>query len=657
MATAGFKTTSLKHTELKSNISAPVTALTFFDKFYICAGEGSYLKVFHIEKSLLIKSKKIFCHASIHNLKVITALGSENSTVYAVLGGKSIRLVKVSRHGADIELLCDEKRFNSWIWDAIPLETDNIGHFKRNTVGTVFNEVLIWKPYDDNAIVHRENHVTRRVDKRLRGHEGVIFDVVFRNDGQQLLSVSDDRSIRMWCLDDSTCLHVFYGHKARVWTVAFFSNHFVSIGEDATCILWTIDGSIAKKFKGHRGKSIWSLAVDEESQRIATGGGDGGIRLWSASDVLSKQFHSSSDISLPDDVIGELSNHDDDDYPRTIRLLNANEILVLTNNGCFVHHKAKERSWDVIFRDKKYSSYCCVDVDRDLRLAVFDSFVSTEIEAFDAKVFSIFTLSTSRISTDVSERYLVACGPEGRIFVWTIFINDKSIQLKEKGRFQLPYCRQRWAAAVDILDVPRFPVKCAHIEFALVVGDRRGSLHVFYKAKRNSGIECEGPTQSLLSTHGKTGVTSVTIAGKYIYTTGKDGFYRKFLIDDQLLLQQMDQNRVCKGMDWIEGIEVSSNDILVYGFYMQSYFAIWSSSSNEMLLKISCGGGYRSWDLFMPSLGDHSCSFVYLKGPIIKSCFVPIIRNQLIVKEGLHGREIKCIKVLGKIKVNDVIGE
>lgn len=62
--------------------------------------------------------------------------------------------------------------------------------------GTVFNEVHLWKPFEKNeqgdAIVFKE----------LKGHEGVIFGMRFNEDASQVLSVSDDRTIRIWPLKD-----------------------------------------------------------------------------------------------------------------------------------------------------------------------------------------------------------------------------------------------------------------------------------------------------------------------------------------------------------------------------------------------------------------------------------------------------------------------
>lgn len=51
--------------------------------------------------------------------------------------------------------------------------------------GTVFRLVLIWKIE------------TGQVLKKLEGHTGVIFDVIFCSSGA-VASVSDDRTVRFW---------------------------------------------------------------------------------------------------------------------------------------------------------------------------------------------------------------------------------------------------------------------------------------------------------------------------------------------------------------------------------------------------------------------------------------------------------------------------
>ena len=67
--------------------------------------------------------------------------------------------------------------------------------------------------------------------------------------------MSDDRSIRHWDLASGECLQVLYGHVARVWDAKFLHQFIVSIGEDATCIIWDKTSNLIKKFKGHQGSN------------------------------------------------------------------------------------------------------------------------------------------------------------------------------------------------------------------------------------------------------------------------------------------------------------------------------------------------------------------------------------------------------------------
>ena len=45
-------------------------------------------------------------------------------------------------------------------------------------------------------------------------------------------------------------------------------NHIVSIGEDATCRVWNYDGQCLSVIEGHKGRSVWSLAIDSDQQIV-----------------------------------------------------------------------------------------------------------------------------------------------------------------------------------------------------------------------------------------------------------------------------------------------------------------------------------------------------------------------------------------------------
>ncbi len=85
--------------------------------------------------------------------------------------------------------------------------------------GTIYNQVLLWSA--QSGVIY----------SKLDGHQGVIFNISFKND--YLFSVSDDRSINVWKMDiardgqrtsinHSELYTRFYGHDARVWKCACF---------------------------------------------------------------------------------------------------------------------------------------------------------------------------------------------------------------------------------------------------------------------------------------------------------------------------------------------------------------------------------------------------------------------------------------------------
>ena len=63
--------------------------------------------------------------------------------------------------------------------------------------------------------------------------QGVIFNLHFHGNKNQLSTVSDDRSIRLWSLDGSSskAVLVLYGHTARVWDCQLLDDVIVSVGE------------------------------------------------------------------------------------------------------------------------------------------------------------------------------------------------------------------------------------------------------------------------------------------------------------------------------------------------------------------------------------------------------------------------------------------
>ncbi|NXA45274.1 WDR6 protein, partial [Nothocercus julius] len=226
-------------------------------------------------------------------------------------------------------------------------------------------------------------------------------------------------------------------------------------------------------------------------------------------------------------------------------------------------------------------------------------------------------------------------------------------------------CKQRWLTCAALL--PRDGLLC---------GDRRGSLLLYPccsaadtespgpAAASPDGTGCssepepsfleqketlplEEPLSVLFGLHGKTGVTSVTCHGGYIYSTGRDGCYRQLRVRAGQL-EVLHKRRPCKGLQWLEELHFTpSGDLLVLGFHGDS-FVVWSSRAGENLHRVPCGGGHRSWSYSSDRSAE---AFAYIKqGDVMLYRSAPQPCEQRVLLASLHGRQIACVRRLGAVR-------
>jgi hypothetical protein len=102
-------------------------------------------------------------------------------------------------------------------------------------------------------------------------------------------------------------------------------------------------------------------------------------------------------------------------------------------------------------------------------------------------------------------------------------------------------------------------------------------------------------------------------------------------------------------MQWIAGLDFTADgQLLVTGFFtvslqyvlhcsylsvflLQSDLIVYDMSSNQVLLKVECGGGHRSWDLFLSS--EFTATLVHVK------------RHDVILNQGSLARCQRIVKV------------
>ncbi|XP_056192683.1 WD repeat-containing protein 6 [Falco biarmicus] len=536
--------------------------------------------------------------------------------------------------------------------------------------GTAAGTVVVWRAAA--AAAPRQ---------RLRGHRGAVLALCYAAPRGLLASASEDRSVRLWAVGElgdgdgagggaGACLLVCYGHGARVAAVALRGPHPVSAGEDGACLEWDGGGGVRRARRGHRG-ALRALALLPAGGRLATGGDDGGVRLW--------RPRRAAPGAIPLGAPGR---------PRAVLLAGPRRVLALGEAGELAAYEAAAGRWAPVLPPAAAAGprgvlaaaplpggdeALCALAGGDGRLLLFALSrpgAAARLRPFEGAVRGLGW--APRPGLPPAAAALLASGPDGEL-LWLDVAHrpGRAPGVRLMGRYLLPACRQRWHTCAAFL--PRAGL--------LLCGDRRGSLLLFPcsgcsgRAAESAGITCSGtnpggegsssesetsrlvhkgalpleaPVSVLFGLHGKTGVTSVTCHGEYIYSTGRDGVYRQLRLRDQQL-EVLRKHRPCKGLQWIEELRFTPDgDLLVMGFHADN-FVVWSSRTGENLHCIPCGGGHRSWSYYSSPLAEAfafiKCGDVMLYHRDAEPC------EQQVLLASLHGREITCVRRLGAVEV------
>ena len=340
----------------------PVNAIAFaeYNGLYLLVGEGCFLKIYDRISGAIVVVQKVFHEQPIHGIRPYI---SERTFVIVIWGGKSLTVLDLGsivcvwpsdldfnaqhmlEHETDawiLDVYCDllkeEVYFvtaNNHVWkisfdgrarhvasvSSSMIYCAEIGWHGNNrifiAVGTIFGDVLLWS-FDKTEQGGPAGPITHH---KIAGHEGSVFGIRMSNflhNGvvtRVLISCSDDRTIKIWNVSDSTStgdklLASVMGHASRIWGVDILPSAsqteagllFMSRGEDGTVQRWQLKNVNPPRLQHewtcshHSGKNVWAMAVYDDSMRqqrspaIATGGADGRVTQFRADDNLYSTF-------------------------------------------------------------------------------------------------------------------------------------------------------------------------------------------------------------------------------------------------------------------------------------------------------------------------------------------------------------------------------
>ena len=178
----------------------------------------------------------------------------------------------------------------------------------------------------------------------LTGHTLTVCGLAVSSDGTQLVSVSWDKTGRIWDLSTLTCATVLKGHEQAVWAVLPLDDGTLLTGSaDHTIKKWR-GAACENTFRGHS-DCVRSLAKTEFG--FASAGNDSVIRLWTLSGecIMQMTGHTSFIYSIAILPTGEIVSSSED---KTARVWNGGECVSVMHHAGSVWCVAVMPNGDII---------------------------------------------------------------------------------------------------------------------------------------------------------------------------------------------------------------------------------------------------------------------------------------------------------------------
>ncbi len=137
-----------------------------------------------------------------------------------------------------------------------------------------------------------ESWSDQHTELELKGHTGIIYQVVFSDDDSRVITASRDKTIRVWDATTGELIRRYLGHSWTVTSVAVTpdNRHLVSGSWDQTLRLWSLkQHSTAFRSLQAHSQPVLGLAVSPDGTKIATASFDHSAKIWDL--VTGKLLH------------------------------------------------------------------------------------------------------------------------------------------------------------------------------------------------------------------------------------------------------------------------------------------------------------------------------------------------------------------------------
>ncbi|KAG2330926.1 hypothetical protein Bca52824_002106 [Brassica carinata] len=698
---------------------------------YLLAGSGSEILLYELTTGALIRSFQVFEGVRVHGTVCSSNFvrsGDRYTYKLVVFGEKKVKIFSLAVELAlsspgeisvDLEVLDSLPRLSNWVFDVRYLQdssdsleeeedkllaigcSDNsvcVWDVKESRVafeiqspercllytmrlwgnsistlriasGTIFNEIIVWKAagLDGDNLGNGQYCASHML--RLTGHEGSIFRIVWSLDGSKLVSVSDDRSARIWEIDSQEVIGpVLFGHSVRVWDCCISDSLIVTAGEDCTCRIWGMDGTQLEVIKEHTGRGIWRCLYDPKSSLLVTAGFDSAIKVHQlhscGSEILldTVGVHDSQDkvesfsTRLPNSAQHTGRMDSKSEYVRCLQFTQEDTMYVATNHGCLYHARLLPSGnvrWTELVRIPEEGPIIAMDVlpggevhescALDDWVALGDGKGNMTIVRVIGDMYNPLAGSnqTWKASPErqllgtfwcksLGYRFVFSCNPRGLLKLWRL---SDSLASAASGASETDGI-SLVAEFSSCFGMRIMCVDASAEDEVLVCGDLRGNITLFPLSKDMLNGVSVSPELKIPSlnyfkaAHGISTVSSLSVvrltSNKVeICSTGADGCICYFEYDRErqalefMGLKQLKElslvQSVCQGMHFSKD---HPNNEYAAGF-SSTDFMLWNLTTETKVSQISCGGWRRPHSFYLGDIPEMQNCFAYVKDDVI----------------------------------------